>query len=73
MSFAMRLKELRLRTGLTQKKLAEASGLGIGTITDYEQARREPTLESAFKLADALGVDVQEFRESKTKKQRRTK
>jgi len=59
----MRLKELRKAARLTQQSLAQASGLAIGTIRDYEQGRREPTLDSAFKLAKALGVDCRAFAE----------
>lgn len=64
MTFAERLKELRLRAGMTQAALAQASGLGLPTIHHYEQGKREPSLRSAVKLAEALGVAVQEFVDS---------
>jgi transcriptional regulator with XRE-family HTH domain len=62
MSFATRLRELREEKGLSREDLSQLCGLGRGTVRDYEQGRREPTLGSAFRLADALGVSVEEFR-----------
>jgi transcriptional regulator with XRE-family HTH domain len=61
-TFAEKLKELRERAGLTQAALAQSSGLSLGVIRDYEQGKKEPALRSAFKLAEALGVLVDEFR-----------
>jgi putative transcriptional regulator len=61
-TFAERLKELREKAGLTQAALAQATGLSLGVVRDYEQGRKEPALRSAFKLAEALGVSVEEFR-----------
>jgi transcriptional regulator with XRE-family HTH domain len=63
MTFAERLKELREKAGLTQAALHEASGLSLSVIRDYEQGKREPTLRSAFRLADALRVDVNVFKD----------
>jgi transcriptional regulator with XRE-family HTH domain len=61
-TFAERLKEFREKAGLTQAALAQATGLSLGVVRDYEQGRKEPALRSAFKLAGALGVSVEEFR-----------
>jgi transcriptional regulator with XRE-family HTH domain len=56
--FAMRLKELRTKAGMTQPELATRSGLSKGGIADLEQGRREPSLATAAKLAGALGVTI---------------
>jgi transcriptional regulator with XRE-family HTH domain len=61
MTFAERLHQLRDAKSLSREQLAEASGLSRGVIRDYEQGKRKPTLESAFKLAKALGVDCTAF------------
>jgi transcriptional regulator with XRE-family HTH domain len=61
MVFADRLRELRSKATKSREELAQASGLARGTIRDYEQGKRKPTLESAAKLADALGVSVDEL------------
>jgi len=62
-TFAERLKQLREKAGLTQAGLAQRSGLSLGIVRDYEQERKEPALRSAFKLADALGVDCSVFKD----------
>lgn len=52
-----RLKELRLEKGITQKQLAEETGIGYGSIVGYENGRREPNskamaaLERYFKVS----------------------
>ena len=61
MTFGDRLKELRDRAGLTQERLAQAAGLSVGAVREYEQNRRQPVLSNAFLLAKALGVKVDAF------------
>ncbi|MHB1424601.1 MAG: helix-turn-helix domain-containing protein [Gemmataceae bacterium] len=63
MTFAERLRELREQAGLTQARLAETSGLPLGSIRNYEQGQREPYWQVVFKLADALGVSVEAFKD----------
>jgi transcriptional regulator with XRE-family HTH domain len=63
MRFADRLKELREQAGLSQPQLAAASGLPVGSIRQYEQGRRDPLWQVLFKLADALGVSAEAFRD----------
>jgi transcriptional regulator with XRE-family HTH domain len=62
-TFAEKLKELRAKAGLSQSALATASGMSLGAVHDYEQGKRMPTLESAVKLATALGTDCRAFAE----------
>jgi transcriptional regulator with XRE-family HTH domain len=64
MTFAEKLKELRLKAGLSQSELAAASGRGLGAIRDYEQGKREPSLRAAVSLAEALGCSVSKFADS---------
>jgi transcriptional regulator with XRE-family HTH domain len=61
MAFAGRLRELRSKAAKSREELAHASGLARGTIRDYEQGKRGPTLDSAAKLAAALGLSVDEL------------
>jgi transcriptional regulator with XRE-family HTH domain len=63
LTFAEILKQLRERAGLTQAALALKAGLSLGIVRDYEQGRKEPALRSAFKLADALGVSCEAFKD----------
>jgi transcriptional regulator with XRE-family HTH domain len=60
-SFAEILRRLRKQAGLTQEGLARSAALSVGTIRDYEQGKKEPSLRSAFKLAGALGVGIEAF------------
>jgi transcriptional regulator with XRE-family HTH domain len=64
MSFAELLKSQREASCLTQKELSVASGLTQPTIANYELGKREPTWAAVQKLADALGVSVEVFRET---------
>ncbi len=60
-TFGDRLKELRAARGLTQQALADAAGVPIGTVRDYEQGTRDPLLSNAQRLALALGVSLDVF------------
>ncbi len=61
MAFGVKLKELRQSKGMTQEALADASGIPLGTIRDYEQGKRDPLLSNAQKLARALAVSLDVF------------
>jgi transcriptional regulator with XRE-family HTH domain len=67
-TFAEKLKELRIAAGMTQPELARACGIPIGTLRDYEQGKRrnDPSLRTAAKLASALGTDCRAFAECVT-------
>src|SRR5579872_3595433 len=59
--FAGRLRELREAKGLTQKELAERTGLTTDGIAKLERADRSPTWETVIALCRALRVEVGEF------------
>ena len=56
----MRLKEIRTEKGLSVPKLVELSGVPRRTIQDLE-ARGDGRISTAIKLADALGVTLDEL------------
>lgn len=59
---AKRVKECRKQRGWTQQKLAEKTGLSFNTITKIEQGIGDsPTLKTLLKLADVLGVGLDEL------------
>lgn len=58
MTFAERLKELRLRKGFTQEELANKIGVAKSTLTGYEKGNREPDLFKIKKLTQVLEVDA---------------
>jgi transcriptional regulator with XRE-family HTH domain len=52
------VRALRIRRGLTQEGLAEASSLHPRYISDVERGRRNVGLINLDRLAAALGVDL---------------
>lgn len=57
----MTLKEFREKKGLSQTELANRVGLKQTTISQYENGSRRPNLSMAKKLADALGISLDDF------------
>lgn len=53
---ADRLKEARLKAGITQLELSFRSGVSQGMITYIEQGSRNPALKTILKLCDALHI-----------------
>lgn len=53
-----RIKELRIKHGLSQGDLAKATGLTRQAISNYERGDREPKMETWQKLADFFNVSV---------------
>src|SRR6266849_2005011 len=62
-AFALILRQLRQKAGLTQKALADRADLPVDTIRGLEHGRREPAWETVGKLADGLGVRIDQFRD----------
>ena len=56
--FGRRLRELRLERGLSQERLAHRSGLDRTYISSCEAGRRNVTLRTIHRIADALGVEA---------------
>ena len=56
--FGNRLKEIRLRSGLTQAQLADRLNISASTIGMYEQGRREPDNNTLTKLCIELNTSV---------------
>lgn len=53
------LKDIRKNKKMTQKDLAEKTGLSISTIQGYEQGKYHPKGESVQKIAEALNVPIE--------------
>ena len=61
-NFADSLRTIRKKHGLSQQKLAEKAGLSYVMIAKIEQgATKEPSVVSMIKLADVLGVTLDEL------------
>lgn len=55
------LREIRKQKGMTQEALAAFSGVNRVSIAKYETGKTTPSLQTAEKLAAALGVTVDEL------------
>lgn len=55
----MTLRDLRVQRGLTQAQLAELAGVSQPSLSQYERGDILPSLESARRVAQALGVSVE--------------
>ena len=60
----MNIREKREELGLSQKELAEKSGITQSFLCDIEQGRSKPSIDVAIKLAKDLKVkDIKWFAE----------
>ena len=60
-NFGKALRELRLKQGMTQERLAEACGLDISYIGGIERGQRNPTLGVIHGLAKILRIKPSEL------------
>lgn len=61
MKIGERIRALRLDAGMTQEELAQRVGLKKQNISRYENARVEPNIRTAKRIAEALGVSLEEM------------
>ena len=53
-----RIEEMLKTEGLTQSKLASGLGLNQSTVCNWLHGKKEPSIESLWKLADFFDVSV---------------
>ena len=58
---AQRIKDARKKAGMTQQELADSSGISFSVISQYENGRRNPKIETLSKIAKAIGIPVYEL------------
>ena len=59
MKYLSKLGDIRREKGLTQRELAEKSGVSYDSIIKIERGGvPNPTIDTAVKLSKALGVDI---------------
>ena len=61
MTFAEKMRELRDAKGLSEAKLALASGIAFGTLHNYALGIRPPSFGAVVRIAKALGTDCTAF------------
>ena len=54
----MKIQELRLLKGITQKDLAAYLRISPGNLCDWEKGRSEPDIAGLIKLADFFGESI---------------
>jgi len=60
-TLGQRLRSAREQLGQSQMNLAAAAGISQGYLSQLEQDEREPTLSIAARLAEALGVSLDDL------------
>jgi len=63
----MRIKSLREVRGWTQEQLAERAALQRSYLGDLEVGRRNPSVRTLVKVANAFGISVPQLFESEAK------
>lgn len=61
MGVSNNIKELRKSIHMTQKELAQETGLSIGTIQGYEHGKYEPKLNALTLLKNVLGCSYDDI------------
>ena len=56
-----RLKSIRVRQGLSQRRLAQSAGVSNATVSLIESGRTDPSMGMLKRLLDALGMSFAEF------------
>ncbi len=62
------IKQVLIEKGIKQTWLFEKSGKSYAIISDYTTNRREPRLETFYKVAEILQVDIKDLIVSNPKK-----
>ena len=66
-NLGLKLKALRTRQGLSQRRLARNSGVSNATISLIEHGRTDPSMGLLKRILDALGLSFAEFFSSDTR------
>jgi transcriptional regulator with XRE-family HTH domain len=64
--FGQKLKEIRARAGLTQEALARAADISLSAVTKLESGKVDPTWGTVQRIAKALGVSVEAFKDEES-------
>ena len=65
MEFSKKLKKARIAKQMSQKELAEATGITTRTIQNYETTKKLPKSRNTYKkLADALDIKEEDLLDS---------
>ena len=65
MTVGQRIKDAREKKGLTQRYVAQESGVNVALLQLYEYGKRNPKDDQLRKIADAIGVPPESLRPPK--------
>lgn len=54
----LKIRELRIEKGVSQKELAEYLGMSAGNLCDWEKGRTEPDINALIRIADYFDESV---------------
>lgn len=52
------IKERRVKLELSQRDLAEMAGVSLATVKDIERGKGNPSIRTAEKMLDVLGLEL---------------
>lgn len=61
LAYGRALREVRLKRGISQERLAHLSGLDRTYVSGIERGERNPSLTNILKLVDALDISLSEL------------
>ena len=64
-----KIKELRIRNGLTQEELADRAELSKGFISQLERDLTSPSISTLEDILQCLGVEIKDFFDEETETQ----
>ena len=70
MRIGKKIKNLRLKKGLTQEELGERTDLSKGYISQIERDLSSPSIETFFDILEVLGCSPKEFFDDKDEEQK---
>lgn len=59
MNLAEVIKSRRKVLSISQQDLAEMAGLGLATIKDIERGKGNPSMTTALKIMEVLGMEIE--------------
>lgn len=65
MDIGENIKKIRIEKGISRKSLSEDLNVSESTISRYENGKRKPSIETLNKIADVLGVTINDLVGSK--------
>lgn len=59
--FAINIHIRRVYSGMSQKQLADAAQIAVGSVSAYENGGKLPPVDAAYRIASALGVSLNDM------------